>query len=237
MNTTRLVRFSSVAPFALVIAVEHHVHALEHEALRIVLQRDDALAAQDVRALGLHQVLDEGEELVRIERLVGRDRDRLHLLVVIVLQPAVRMRMAVIVPMIMVMIVIVIVVMIVGLEERRLDVEDALEIERVAVQHLVERDLRALRAVQLGIGIDAADARLDLAQLGVGHQIGLVDQDHVREGDLVLRLGRVLQPVAQPLGVRDGHHRIEPGLVADVLVDEEGLRHRRRIGEARWSRR
>src|ERR1700760_2339661 len=60
----------ALAPFALVIAVEHHVHALEHETLRIVLQRNDALAAQDVLPFRLHQVLDEREELVRIERLV-----------------------------------------------------------------------------------------------------------------------------------------------------------------------
>ena len=34
-------------------------------------------------------------------------------------------------------------------------------------EHLVERDLAALGAMQLGIGIDAADARLDLAQFGL----------------------------------------------------------------------
>ena len=123
--------------------------------------------------------------------------------------------------------------MIIAVQEFRLDVEDAVEIERVAAQHLIECDLRALRAVQLGVRIDAADASLDLAQLRVGHQIGLVDQDHVGEGDLVLRFGRVLETILEPLGVGDGDHRIELGLAADVLVDEEGLRHRRRIGEAR----
>ena len=62
---------------------------------------------------------------------------------------------------------IVIMVVVVGVEEFRLDVEDAVEIEGVAAEHLVERDLRALGPVQLGIGIDAADARLDLAQFGL----------------------------------------------------------------------
>src|SRR6266571_6021719 len=38
-------------PRPLMIAVEDHVDPLEHEALRIVLERQDALAAQDVRAL------------------------------------------------------------------------------------------------------------------------------------------------------------------------------------------
>ena len=117
------------------------------------------------------------------------------------------------------------------MEKLRLDVEDALEIERLAVEHLVERDLRALRAMQLGIGVDAADARFGLAQLGLGHEIGLVDQDHVGERDLVLRLRRVLEAVAQPFRVRDRHDRIELGLVLHVLVDEERLRHRRGVGE------
>ena len=73
--------------------------------------------------------------------------------------------------------------------------------------------------------------RLDVAQLVRRNEIGLVDQDHVGEGDLVLGLRRVLQPLAEPFGVGDGHHRVEPGLPPDILVDEEGLRHRRRIGE------
>ena len=44
-----------------------------------------------------------------------------------------------------IMIVIMIVVVIVGVEELRLDVEDAVEIEGVAAEHLVERDLRSAR--------------------------------------------------------------------------------------------
>ena len=51
MNTTFDSRFSPGLPVALRLAVEHHMHALEHEALGLALQRDDALAAQDLRAL------------------------------------------------------------------------------------------------------------------------------------------------------------------------------------------
>ena len=119
-----------------------------------------------------------------------------------------------------------------GLQELRLDVEDAVEIEGVAPQHLVERDLRLLGAMELRIRIDAADARLDLAQLGLGDEVGLVDQDHVGEGDLVLGLRRVLQTILQEFRIRNRHHGVELGPAADVLIHEEGLRHRRRIGEA-----
>src|SRR5213592_4135701 len=38
-------------PGALVIAVENHVHALKHEALVVIFERQDALAAQNVRTL------------------------------------------------------------------------------------------------------------------------------------------------------------------------------------------
>src|SRR5262245_30999465 len=62
-------------PVALVIAVKDHVDALQHEALVVVLEREDALAAQDARPLLLHEVLHPGKELVGVERLVGRERD------------------------------------------------------------------------------------------------------------------------------------------------------------------
>src|SRR3954454_24380886 len=96
-------------PRPLMIAVEDHVHALEHEALVVVLEGEDALAAQNARPLLLHQVLHPGEELVRVERLVGPDRDRMHLFVVIVLQAAsivMMMRVIVVVTMIMVMMIV-----------------------------------------------------------------------------------------------------------------------------------
>ena len=64
-----------------------------------------------------------------------------------------------------IVIVMMVVIVIVAFEEFRLDVEDAVEIEGVALQHLVERDLGALGLVQLGVRVDAADARLDLVEL------------------------------------------------------------------------
>ena len=74
-------------------------------------------------------------------------------------------------------------------------------------------------------------ASISASSAGVD-QIGLVEQDDVGEGDLVLGLGRILEPLLQPLGVGDRHHRVQFGLGADLLVHEEGLRHRRGVGEA-----
>src|SRR5450756_3197313 len=44
-------------PGALMIAVQDHVHALEHETLGIVLERQNPLAAQDARPVGGDQIL------------------------------------------------------------------------------------------------------------------------------------------------------------------------------------
>src|SRR5579863_4550312 len=103
-----------VLPRALMVAVENHVHPLEHEALGISLEGEDALAAQDVLAFLLHQGLHPGEELVRIERRRELERDRLHLLVMIVLEPAGLLRMVMIMIMIMVMVMVMVMVMIVS---------------------------------------------------------------------------------------------------------------------------
>src|SRR6202023_2149276 len=110
-----------VLPFALVIAVENHVHALEHEALGITLEGENALAAQNIPALLLNQGLHPGKELVRIERLADLERDRLHLFVVIVLEPA---RMMMVIMRVPVMIVVVVMIVIAGLEKFGLYLQD-----------------------------------------------------------------------------------------------------------------
>ena len=105
---------------------------------------------------------------------------------------------------------VLVVVMVMSLlEEVRLDLHDAVEIEGLAVKHLVDRDRAILRPVELGIGVDGADAALDLVEFLGRHKVDLVEDDHVGERDLALRLGSVLQPLGQPLGIRYRHHRIE----------------------------
>src|SRR6187455_2554385 len=50
-------------PRPLMVAIEDHVHALEHETLGIVLERNDTLAAQNARAILCDEVLDPRKEL------------------------------------------------------------------------------------------------------------------------------------------------------------------------------
>src|SRR5579872_5261467 len=191
------------------IAVEDHVHALEDKTCGIVLERQDALAAQDVLALGGDQILHPRKELVGIQRLVGAQRDRLHVFIMVVLEAVAMAMMMVAIAVIVTMIVIVvmmvmIVLLVVLLQELRLDIEDTVEVEGVAAEYLAGVDPGALGTVQPRVRIDAADARLDLAQLFRRNEIGLVDQDDVGERNLIFGLDRVLQAILQPLGIEIG---------------------------------
>src|SRR4051794_32924028 len=103
----------AVLPGTLMVAVENHVDALEHEALGIVLERQDALAEQDLLPLLGDQVLDPRKELVGIERLLGLEREGLHVLVVIVLETAMVVIVVMVVAMLVIMMVVIMVVAIV----------------------------------------------------------------------------------------------------------------------------
>ena len=63
-------------------------------------------------------------------------------------------------------------------------------------------------------------------------EIGLVDHDDIGKGDLVFGLTAVLQAQRQVLCINQSHDGIELRLGADVIVHEEGLRDRDRVGEA-----
>src|SRR5262249_23084640 len=90
-------------PRALMVAVENHVHALEHEALVDVPELRSAIEPDKPGPLSLPAVLHPGEDLFRIDGLFGLERDRLNLLVLIVPKAAVvAMRVAVIMVMVMV---------------------------------------------------------------------------------------------------------------------------------------
>src|SRR5439155_8372262 len=113
----------AVLPFALVIALQHHVHALEDVAVVIVAEGEDALRAQDLLAFAGDELLQPRHEFRRIERLVRTQRQRLHFLVVVMLQPAMAMAVIVVVIVMAVLMMVVVVIVTIGFEKRRLDFE------------------------------------------------------------------------------------------------------------------
>ena len=81
-------------------------------------------------------------------------------------------------------------------------------------------------------GVQPADPRLNVPQLGLAHQVGLVQDDLVGKGDLFDGLPGVPEAQGQVEGVDHRRHAVQFGTGADVIVDEEGLGDGPRVGEA-----
>jgi len=141
----------------------------------------------------------QGEEQRRAERVRARQREAGHFVVMLV--------------------------RVVALEKIRLDFQDPIEAERVALQNLIERNSASLGFVNDRRRIHRTNPLLDRHNLFRRYETGLVDYDNVGEGGL--RLMRGLELADETLGVDHGHDRVEPGASARVLIDEECLSHRR----------
>ena len=130
----------------------------------------------------------------------------------------VAMVMVMIVVMVMIMIVVVMVVavmmtvvmvairaadmiLVTMLQELRIVLQRPLQVEGTLVQDFGEIDAGTARLVDACAGVDGPNDVLDLRQLVRRHEIGLVDDHDVGEGDLVLGLAAVLQAERQVLGV------------------------------------
>ena len=82
------------------------------------------------------QVLQPRHEFRRIERFFRAQRQRLHVFIVIVFQAAMAVGMIVVVMIVVVIMMMVMIVAVAGVQKFRLDLEDAIEIERAALQHV-----------------------------------------------------------------------------------------------------
>ena len=75
--------------------------------------------------------------------------------------------------------------------------------------------------------------RLDALERRLVHEVGLVEQHEVGEGHLLGRLVELVDVLLEVFGVHHRHDGVERELVLELIVEEEGLRHRTRIGHAR----
>mmetsp|Transcript_67804 Transcript_67804/g.189269 ORF Transcript_67804/g.189269 Transcript_67804/m.189269 type:complete len:318 (+) Transcript_67804:588-1541(+) len=173
---------------------------------------DDALHAVNVGAPGLQQLRDKILHIVEVDIARLRDAHAGHGCVVLML--AVRV------------------------QELGLLLQRAFEVKGANVEHTIDRNLRLRAALDGRELVDALQASLDALQVRLRHQVCLVEQHAVGEGYLLDRLvldalGLLLVEVLlDVLGVDERHNAIEPREGLDLLVDEEGLRNRCRIGQA-----
>ena len=117
-----------------------------------------------------------------------------------------------------------------GLEEGRVHRQRAIEVEGADAEHLVDRHIGIAGSEHLGGGIDGAHPTLDALEFGGCHQVGLVEQDHVGEGDLFAGFIHLVEVLLDVARIDDGHDGVEHELLLEVVVQEEGLRDRAGIG-------
>ena len=121
---------------------------------------------------------------------------------------------------------------ILGLEERRVDGKRALEIEGSDAEHGLDRHIGIAGPVQARRAVHAPHAPLDALERGFTDEIGLVEQHHVGEREL---LGRFVHLLEMLLDVACIDHRddgVEHELTLEIVIEEEGLRDRPGIGHA-----
>ena len=121
---------------------------------------------------------------------------------------------------------------VVGVEEIGVEIELGVEVEALEVEHLRHRRLaevhRALRRARVHV-LEAVHQRVDLVRR---HQVGLADEDLVGEADLAARLLARVELAFGVLGVDQGQDGVEQVALGDLVVHEEGLRHRAGVGQA-----
>ena len=152
------------------------------------------------------------------------------LVVVVVMIVLVVLVVAVRVAAIVLVVVVVVVVVMVVLLLFDLEIVQLLDTERSYVQDLLEVHLGVLRLHHRRKRVDRSDLLPHLAQLFLVHQIGLVQQNLVRKGDLLyglvhhaLRhlLPKVLQDVSS---VHHSHDGVHLRVLLEELVELEGDR-------------
>ena len=121
---------------------------------------------------------------------------------------------------------------ILGLEKAGIEVGGAAEVKAADVQHAVEGEGAVARAVDPGRRVHAVQARLEPVEVGGAREVGLVEENDVGEGDLLLRLPAVVEMLGDVPGVDDGDNAVEAIGVADFGVAEERLRHGAGVGQA-----
>jgi hypothetical protein len=118
-------------------------------------------------------------------------------------------------------------------EKRRARLERTREVEAPDLDDVTDRDVRAGRPVHARHRVHRPDALLDRAQRLGRHEIRLVEHDGVGERDLLAALVGVVEVELHVLCVDHRDDPVEAELLAHVVVDEEGLGNRARIGQPR----
>ena len=121
---------------------------------------------------------------------------------------------------------------ILGLKETRIEIGGAAEIESADIEHAVDGNVAVARPVNPGRGIHAVQAGFEPVEVGGAGEVGLVEEQDVGKGDLLLRLLAVVKVPGGISGVDDGDDAVQPVGAADLRIGEEGLGNWAGVGKA-----
>ena len=127
---------------------------------------------------------------------------------------------------------VMVVAVVVGVQEGRIDLELGVEVEAAQVEHVLDRHDAEVDAVLRCARVHVLDAVRQRIQRGGVHQVGLAQEDLVGEAHLAARLLAGVELAVAVLGVDQRQDRVEQEALGDLVVHEEGLRDRARIGQA-----
>ena len=129
--------------------------------------------------------------------------------------------------------VVVMVVVRLGRQELRVHVELGVQVEAAQVEHLLERHLAEMHHLLRRARVHVLQAVLQRIQFPGIHQVGLADEDLVGKTHLALRFHPVVQLLRRMLGIHQRDDGVQQIGLGDLVVHEEGLRHRAGVGQAR----
>jgi hypothetical protein len=119
-----------------------------------------------------------------------------------------------------------------GLEERGIDRQRALQVEGAHAEHGVDGDIGVARTEHARGGVDGAHPAFDALQRRLVHEVGLVEQDDVGESDLLARFLHLVEVTLHVARIDQRDDGVERELVLEVVIEKKGLRHRARISHA-----
>mmetsp|Transcript_16097 Transcript_16097/g.44583 ORF Transcript_16097/g.44583 Transcript_16097/m.44583 type:complete len:398 (+) Transcript_16097:166-1359(+) len=190
------------------------VHALEHE-LRVALpvEAEESLGAVDIGGALLQQIHHEHVEPLWVEVSMELDSHRLHQLQVVL-------------------------ALLLRLEEVGIDGQDGFHVERVQSKDLLQRRAAALGLDHGGEFVDHLEAVLQRLLLVGLHEVHLVQEDLVGEGDLLQRFVHgslrllLIQVQCQMLAIGQADDGVDEVVLADLGVRLHGVHDGGWVGKA-----
>ncbi len=231
----------ALGPLRPQVAAHELVHALEDDLALGALHVQHALVAQHAGAVDVDDGTQEVFQFGRVEGTVGAVDEALHVvvMVMVVAMACVLVRgMAAVLAVLVVMVVVVVpvamsmAVVVLFLQEVGVDVELGVQVEAAQVQNLGDRHFAEMHRLDRSARVHVLEAVDQRVGLLAGNEIGLGQEDLVREAHLAACLLAVVQLLGGMLGVHQRDDGVDEVGLGDLFVHEEGLGHRAGIGQA-----